>query len=564
MTANWKRYLSFFEGSYGRAALGAALAFGTGLALVPVPLLVGYAFDQAIPSGRNDLLLGIGAALVSLQALSSGCTLLTRKVVLDVTKTVTANLRVRAIARLLEAPRSYYTQRDASSLHDLVVPETDRIDSMGGAILGQVMPAIVLGSGICLVLIALNWQLFLVMLAVLPVNVIAARRIGDLLRSHVGRFHESHERFSQGVLFLVRAFDLTRIQTAEKYETERLRGRIDQLKESSGNVIWSGALYSVSQQALIAVSGVVVLVVGGTMVSAGTMTIGALLSFFAGLMLLRNPLHNLMTGMPRLMEGAESLRHFLAFLDSGELEPYQGTRRIAFTGAVSLRDVSFSYTETPVLSSTTLDLVPGEVVAIVGRNGSGKSTIVNLILGFYRPGRGAVLADGVPYEELDVRALRRSIAVVTQDPILVPGTIRENLTYGHADATHDDVTRISQIVGVDRFAEPFPDKYDTEVGDDGKRLSGGQKQRLSLGRALLSRPRLLILDEPMNHLDEADGAAFLHRLISAAGQPAILLISHRDDVSIADRVYRLDEGRLSLVTDSSGPSRTSTLTSVGR
>jgi ABC-type multidrug transport system fused ATPase/permease subunit len=512
-----------------------------------VPLLIGYAFDSAIPDRRVDQLLWIGLALFGLQLLNSACALITRHVTLRVTKRVTARFRHEAVIRLLAAPRSYHTEHDAADLQDIVVHETERVDVMSNMLLGLVMPAIVLCLGIAAVLVSLNWMLFLAMFSVVPLNVLAGRTLGRRVRQQIKRFHETFELFSQGMLFLVRAIDLTRIQAAEPYEVARQGRRIEDLREGSGAMSWFGTLYSVAQQTLVAMAAVIVLVGGGALVAADMMTVGALLSFFAGMMMMRNPLHNVMTGMPRVMEGTESLRHVLEFLDGDAREPYRGTRRMAFSGRISLRDVSFAYGSTPVLSSISFDVAPGEIVAIIGRNGSGKSTIVNLILGFYRPGHGTLLADGVPYDELQMTSLRRSIAVVTQDPMLVPGTVRDNLTYGVPDATHDDVEWAGRIVGVDTLVNRYPQRYDTPVGEEGRTLSGGQRQRLSLGRALITRPRLLILDEPMNHLDEKDSADFLRRLAAAANHPAILLISHREDVSIAHRVFRLDEGTLTPV-----------------
>lgn len=549
MIAFLKRYASCFRGGIGQAALGVTLAFLTGLTLVPVPLLVGRAFDQAIPTRQFDALVNIGIAMLTLQILSGLGTVLTRHVNLGVIKEMTARLRQECVARLLAAPRSFYSRQDVAALHDVVVQETERVDVMGNSLLGQVVPAIVLSLGICGVLVALNWMLFLAMLAVLPLNVLASRRLGARVRDRVTAYHESFGRFSRGILFLVRSIDVVRIQTAEAFETGRQGSHVHILRDTSAAMAWAGVLYSVVQQVIIAAAGIVVLVVGGSMTARNLMSVGDLLSFFAGLLLLRGPLHAIMSGLPRIMEGAQSFGNLMAFLDNDEREPYRGRTRVPFSGAVSLRDVSFAYGETPVLSSVTLDLTPGDIVALIGRNGSGKSTVVNLIMGFYRPVSGALEADGVRYDELDIKDLRRSIAVVTQDPILVPGTISENLTYGVADVSIQEMVRASRIAGVDAFATRYPLGYDTPIGEDGKLLSGGQRQRLSLARALISKPRLLILDEPMNHLDEKDTVEFLRRLTAAAGRPAVLLISHREDVSVADRVYRLESGVLSDVDD---------------
>jgi ATP-binding cassette, subfamily B, bacterial len=541
----WRSYAARFRGAYGRAVLGAGLALATGLVLVPIPLLVGYAFDTVIPGGRTGALIGVSVGILGLQMLSGAGMLATRYVVLGVTKQVSAHIRREALARLLAAPKRDYNRRDLSSLHDVVVHETERVDVMTSALLAEVGPAVALSLGVCGALVALNWMLFVCMLAVAPLNVVAGRRLGRFVQRRVADFHESFGRFSRSVLFLVRAIDLTRIQAAEAVESTRQNARIEELRTTSRVMGWTAISYTVAQQMLVALSGVVVLIVGGVLAASGRLTIGGLLSFFAGIMLLRSPLHTMMVGVPRIMEGAQSLRAVMAFLGETTREPYQGRTRIPFTGGVALRDVSFDYGSGPVLTGVSLDLAPGEIVALVGPNGSGKSTIVNLILGFYRPVSGGVFAGDTSYDTLDMQDLRRAIGVATQDPLLVPGTIRDNLTYGAPDAPAADIQEAARLAGVDTFAASLPDGYDAPIGEDGRLLSGGQRQRLSLARALLGRPKLLILDEPLSHLDEADGAAFLDRLASAAHRPAVLLISHRREaVAMAHRVYRIARGRI--------------------
>jgi ABC-type multidrug transport system fused ATPase/permease subunit len=546
----WRQYAAAFAGSYGQAVFGAILAVLTGLTLVPIPLLVGYAFDHVIPSGRTDLLAALGVAMLALQLVNGLGVLWTRFVILRVTKQASARLRERAIARLLATPKRQYTTRGHASMHDTVVHETERVDVMSNALLGDVAPAIALSLGICAVMLALNWMLFLGLLVVLPLNILAARKLGARVRARVAAFHESFKRFNQGVIFLVRSIDLTRIQTAEEIEGARFSDRIQDLRETSGAMAWSNTLYSVLQQGLVATGGVIVLIAGGAATVAGLMTIGNLLSFFAGIMILRGPMHSIMVGLPRIMEGIQSLASVMAFLEDEEREPYQGTKPISFTGAVSLENVSFSYGSAPVLSSVSLHLKPGEAVGLVGPNGSGKSTIVNLILGFYRPSHGTLLADGMPYDSLDLRQLRRAIGVVTQDAILVPGTIHDNLIYGIPDATPEEVCDACRIAGVEAFVSRLDLGYETPVGEDGNLLSGGQRQRVALARALIGKPRLLILDEPMNHLDEKDSVEFLRRFTGGVDRPAILLISHREDaVLLTTRMYRLDRGVITTVTE---------------
>lgn len=539
----WRRYAARFDGLWLRVAFGSALALAGGLVLVPLPLIVRAAFDRAIPAGDTRALLGIGLVLVALQVVSGACTLWARIVLLRVTKQAVGGLRREVIAAFYQRSRSYYAARPSSVLHDTAVLGTERVDIMSNSLLADLLPSLVLSVGISAVLLWLNWWLFLLMAAVLPVNLGAGRLLGRQMRHSTQHFNHSFERFSRSVLFLIRAVDLTRIHAAEETETGRVAARIDDLRAASRRMAALGTAYTVVQQTLIAIAGVVVLVAGGGAVASGAMSSGGLLSFFAGLMLLRTPLNVIMVSLPRVTEGAHSLEAVMAFLGEDDRCPYNGTQPIAFGGRLVLHDVTFSYGDEPVLERVSLSIAPGETVAIVGPNGAGKSTLVSLMLGFYRPQSGRLTADGLAYDDIDVSSLRRQIGVVMQDPTMVPGTLRENLLYGAQEWPWASVLDACRRTGVDRFVDAWPLGYDTPIGEDGERLSGGQRQRLSIARALLGRPALLILDEPLNHLDEPDGSAFFRRLAEGSQAPAILLISHRPDVlSAADRVVHLDAG----------------------
>jgi len=207
--------------------------------------------------------------------------------------------------------------------------------------------------------------------------------------------------------------------------------------------------------------------------------------------------------------------------------------------------VSFGYDQQPILHQVTLELPAGGRAAIVGPNGAGKSTLVSLMLGLYRPQSGRLLADGVPFDELDLGVLRQSVGVLLQEPLLFPTTIRENISYGRPDASLEEVREAACWATADEFIELMPEGYDSHVGDDGALLSGGQRQRIALARALLSRPAMLILDEPTTHLDDRSVARLLENLRDFPGCPSIVTVTHDPEVAaISDLVYRIRDGRI--------------------
>ena len=185
------------------------------------------------------------------------------------------------------------------------------------------------------------------------------------------------------------------------------------------------------------------------------------------------------------------------------------------------------------------------MVTIVGPNGSGKTTIANLVLGFYRPQDGQIFADEHPYDELDIPHLRRQIGVVSQNPIIFPGTILENILYGCAEKQFEQVIHAAKLSTAHEFITNLPDGYQTFVGKNGLLLSGGQRQRIAIARAFLRTPKLLILDEPTNHLDSNAVKQVMENVKSFEGSPTIISISH--DMEIArhsDWIYLLQNGKV--------------------
>jgi len=543
--AAWKYYLGRYQGQYRDIVLALALS-GVQLALVlPVVFLVQYVFDSVIPKGDFRLLLACGVGMFLLNLGNGAVSLWARYVTLKTTKIVVREVRNDLLNRLYTFSRSFYGNADRAALHDNIVQDTERVDVMSNALVAQLLPSALVTAGLFAVLLYLNWFLVLLMLLIVPFLFVANRSLGRKVKVQINAFRRSFEEFSKGTLFVLQAMDLTRVQTAENFEAERQRQRLENLRVTSGAMAWLDTLYSLVQTNLSAMSGVLILVVGGAAVAKGSMTVGDLLSFYVTVALLTTYLRNGLSSVPKIILGNESLETLYVLLNEGEGQPYTGRRKIEFQGKVTFDSVHFSYGKDPVLQGVDLVIEPQSAIAIMGANGSGKSTMMHLLSGFYRPQEGRVFADDCPYDELDIPELRRSIGVVMQDPFFFPGTILENITYGSPGAKQWQVMEAAKLATAHAFIEELPKKYDTLVGDNGVLLSGGQRQRIAIARALLRRPRLLILDEPTNHLDAASVAALMSNFKKLSHRPTTVLISHdKEIVHQADRIYAVVQGRI--------------------
>jgi len=548
MTINvraWQYYLRCYRGSYRDLLLSLLASVAQSLIVMQIAALIRYVFDVVIPSGDSTLLITAGLGLVAMHLADIGATLWIGHVVVRSTGNAIQRFRDELLKRLFSFSRSYYTEVDRGALHSKIVHDTLRLERMGNSLAAKVLPALLTGAVLGAVLLYLNWRLSLLILGIAPLFMVVSSIMGRAVARGTRGFHRSIDVFSKGILSVLQTMDLTRIQSAEEFEMERQGRGFDLLRQANAKWTWLNVAYGAVSVTAVAIFGVIILIVGGRAVATGQMTVGALLSFYVAFGLLRPRLGLIYTSIPHVIEGNESLTPLYGMLKMDDARPYAGTRRIAFNGEVRLEGVCFQYKDVPVLRDVNLTILPGSTVAVVGPNGSGKSTVANLIVGFYRPQSGHLYADGQPFDELDITHLRRSIGVVTQDPILFPGTILDNIVYGCPDADRQQVIAASEMATVHEFIQQLPQGYDTLVGEEGVLLSGGQRQRIAIARALLRRPKLLILDEPTNHLDEAAVRQLLSNLSVRDNPPASLIISHDAEVvRLASHTYALQEGRI--------------------
>jgi ATP-binding cassette, subfamily B, bacterial len=545
MRETWRSLTRLFEGSRRLVLASLGISILQSLLLVPIAFLVRRAFDDSIPDGDTSAVILIGVAILALFTASMGLGLVTKRLALRATNQAITGLRVRLIEKVLFLPRAYFDRSDLGTLHATIVQDTDRLDLMTIALVSILMPVLVIAVALAATLVVIQPVLAALLLVIIPAVAVVARTLNRRVRTRTRRWQRAFDAFSTQTQLALRAVTLTKLHGAEGSEVSRQAIGIEELGDARMSMAWAQALHTQVNGVIAAAGGVVVLVVGGVAVAHGTMSMGDLISFYAVLGLLRNQLLIGGGATPTVISGTESLARLERILEEEPDETYGGTRSIAFSGGVELRDVSFEYVAgEPVLREVSMEIAPGEVVALLGPNGAGKSTILNLIAGLYKPQQGTVLADGIPLTELDLAVLRRRMGVIVQDPLLFPTSVAENLAFGRPTATTAEIEDAARRAGADRFIKDLPGGYEARIGDEGILLSGGQRQRIALARAMLGAPSLLMLDEPTTHLD-ATGVDELISSIVNEGGPGILMVTHDPTVAAsAERVVHLRDGRL--------------------
>jgi ABC-type multidrug transport system fused ATPase/permease subunit len=541
--------VAFFAGYYrerwGRLLGFALVASAQSLLFIPILLLIRRAFDVTIPQGDVRGLVIIGVEIFLLRVAGSAIQLALRSSILRTIKGAVTDLRRDLVSRLYALSSGHFARADLDHAQTRIVQDTERVDVLSNALLSGMLPACFTSVALLAYLLYLDWQLVLLTAAAVPLLWIATRVSAWIVKRDVHAFQRAFEQFSKGVRFVLQHMELTRATAYEREEIARQHGTVEHLRATGHRMAMSFAVHRQVQRTITGLVGLLILVAGGAAVARGMMTVGEFLSFTFAAGLLNGQLDTVISGVPDLIAGNESLVTLRSLMTEGELEPYRGSRHVALDGRIELRDVTFAYDEHVVLRNVSLALAPRASVAIVGPNGAGKTTVLNLIAGLARPAAGELRASDVPYDVLDIRALRRSIGIVAQHPSFFAGTVRENIAYGRPDATMDEIAAAARLALAHDFIALLPQGYDTEIGEGGALLSGGECQRLAIARALLGRPALLILDEPTNHLDRDAIERLMTGLLAWSERPTLLMISHDPTVvEFAETVYRLEQGAL--------------------
>ncbi|HYE99151.1 MAG TPA: ABC transporter ATP-binding protein, partial [Planctomycetota bacterium] len=294
--------------------------------------------------------------------------------------------------------------------------------------------------------------------------------------------------------------------------------------------------------------GAVILYFGAQEILAGRLTVGGLVTYNIFLGFLAAPVFQVVgigTQITEAIAGLDRTREVLSERPEDE-DPRRTVAPAEIRGEIRFENVHFAYDPAkPVLQDVSFVAGPGKVTALIGPSGSGKSTIINLVAAFYAPGAGRVLLDGVDLSTIRLDAYRAALGVVLQESFLFDGTIRENVAFSRPGASEEEVLRVCRIARVDEFAEGFPDRYDTVVGERGVKLSGGQRQRLSIARALLADPRILILDEATSSLDSESEALIQQGLSALMAGRTTFVIAHRlSTIRRADQILVVEGGRI--------------------
>ena len=457
------------------------------------------------------------------------------------------NLRERVEAKINHLPLRYFDTRQRGDVMSRTTNDVDNVQQALQQSLSSLFNAILTVVGILVMMFAISWQLALVALLAIPLTGLVMGLVGTRSQQQFttqwkatgdvnGHVEESFSGHDVAVIF---------------GRTEELRRTFDERNNELAGAAQKAQFLANSMhptmQFISYLSYVAIAVLGGVKVASGKLTLGDATAFIQYSRQFNQPLGEIAGMMQMLQSGVASAERVFELLDA-EVEPADSTTARMdgrAEGLVEFRDVSFSYTGEPLIRDLHLRVEPGQTAAIVGPTGAGKTTLVNLIMRFYDVDSGAITLDGTDIREYSREELRGQIGMVLQDAVLVKGTIMDNIRYGRLDATDEEVIEAAKATYVDRFVRSLPDGYDTEVDQDGGSVSAGERQLITIARAFLSQPALLILDEATSSVDTRTEVMVQQAMHALRSNRTSFVIAHRlSTIRDADVIVVMEDGRI--------------------
>jgi ATP-binding cassette subfamily B protein len=525
------------------------LTLASSIAGAVEPLLMKQIFDQLGTGGTMEAVYWGVAGLVGLAIFDRITSGIGNWLTWKVRIAIKYSLLNASVGKLHNLPKSYHTEEGVGAVLTRLERGIEGVVAAISDIAFEVIPAVGYLVFAAVAMAQMDWRLFLVVMAFVPLpGIIAAlaaptqtrreKKLLDKWASIYGRFNEVLSSIS-----LVRSFAM------ERQETDKFLGRVD----DANDVVVRGVAFDTSVEAAsqfsTTIARVAAIGTGGYFVLMGDITVGTLVAFLGyvsglfgpvqGLTGIYSSVHKAKAAVDQIVEILNEEDHLP---DAPDAKPVESV-----DGEVRFDDVTFSYEEEgePVLEQLDLHVQPGETVALVGPSGAGKSTMMSLLQRFHDPDDGAVKLDGTDIRDLKQRQMRQHIGMVLQESLLFQDSIRNNIAYGCPDASKERVERAAKLAQAHDFIMDTPNGYETVVGEGGCRLSGGEQQRISIARALVKDPPILVLDEPTSNLDAESEAKVQAALDSLFDERTAFVIAHRLSTVIhSDRIVVLQDGEI--------------------
>ncbi|CAH1194912.1 Putative multidrug export ATP-binding/permease protein [Paenibacillus auburnensis] len=461
---------------------------------------------------------------------------------------VEAGLRGTLIRKLQHLSMTYHTDLRAGRLQSKVLRDVEAIETLSKQMMYSFVPAVtnVLIATTITAFKSLQVTLFFVL--VIPFGVLLITFFRKKIRTRNREFRRQIENMSGQVAETVEMIPVTRAHGLEEVEIGKVDTTLSELKGKGYRLDITEALFGASSWVVFTLFQLLCLGFTCVLAYQGKIQVGDVVMYQGFFSTILASINSLLGVYPQFARGFESIYSISEVLTSTQIEEYQGTAAVdSLRGAYEFRQVQFSYKDTDkhVLKDFNLTVRPGECIALVGESGAGKSTVLNMVVGFYRPTCGRILVDGRPLEELDMRMYRQKLAVVPQSTVLFSGTIRSNITFGLTDVPDSKLEEVIRLANLQDVIAQMPQGIDTLIGEHGGKLSGGQRQRIAIARAMIRDPEIILLDEATSALDNISEFIVQKAMRELMRGRTTFIVAHRlSTIRDADRIVVMKDGQV--------------------